>query len=67
LGGDAFFPAETEISVTGDEEILWPACNVAAELAEVTGGVVGQVERCPDVLVDPDGLVGAPDEAAAEE
>ena len=28
-------------------------------------GVV--VERCPDVLIDADGLVGSPDETAAEE
>ena len=25
------------------------------------------MDRCPDVLVDPDGLIGTPDEAATEE
>lgn len=40
---------------------------IPAQLAELAGTVDGEVQRGPDILIHADGLVGAPDEAAAEE
>jgi hypothetical protein len=45
-----------------------PPRDIAGEyMAELTRGIDGQVQRGPDILIRADGLVGSPDEAAAEE